>query len=499
MEIMTKEKLNEYEKLFEERKQAILNAKDEYEITGTTYYVSIDGDDDNDGLTPETAWKTAERVNRMWLKPGDGVLFKRGDLFRGYKFMAQAGVTYGAYGEGEKPKFYGWTENLADASLWEEYDKEKHIWKYKKLTPDTGTIVFNDGEKVSRKLIPSYKNLQFVCREDETKPFVMRDEMTEDLDLFWYFEETLTRKPSKGEDFPVPDLRSEAYGEVYVRCDKGNPGAVFNSIELIPKGTAIQCKVNRDVTIKNLCIKYYCFGITGKDTITNLKITNCEIGWIGGNIMMYLGTDPNYPQGGRGSVTRYGNAIEIYGGCVNFTASDNYIYQVYDAGITHQVNTTTKRVMTGIRYTGNVLEKCVYAIEYFLDQINGESESYMDDIVMSDNFIRLSGYGWGQQRHNYYEPAHIKGWSYVNTASNYAIRNNIFDRASYRMLHLVAKKDEYCPEMDGNTYIQYNGQMIGQWGGNEIKEPEIEIFDEKAEEKINNIFGDKTAKVYVIK
>ena len=72
-----------------------------------------------------------------------------------------------------------------------------------------------------------------------------------------------------------------------------------------------------------------------------------------------------------------------------------------------------------------MLEKCVYAIEYFLDQINGESESYMDDIVMSDNFIRLSGYGWGQQRHNYYEPAHIKGWSYVNTASNYAIRNNI--------------------------------------------------------------------------
>ncbi|MEE0409496.1 MAG: hypothetical protein UD759_01820, partial [Clostridia bacterium] len=114
------------------------------------------------------------------------------------------------------------------------------------------------------------------------------------------------------------------------------------------------------------------------------------------------------------------------------------------------------------------------------------------------NIIRLSGYGWGQQRHNYYEPALIKGWSYINTARNFSIENNIFDRTAYRMLHLVAQKDEYCPVMKGNTYIQDKGNMIGQWGGNEVKEPEIEIFDEKAEEKINNIFGDKTAKVYII-
>ena len=95
---------------------------------------------------------------------------------------------------------------------------------------------------------------------------------------------------------------------------------------------------------------------------------------------------------------------------------------MYDAGITHQVTTSTKRTMTGIRYTGNVIEKCVYGIEYFLDQINGERESYMDDVVMNDNFIRLSGYGWGQQRHNVHTPGLIKGWSYVNTARNYVIK-----------------------------------------------------------------------------
>jgi len=52
--------------------------------------------------------------------------------------------------------------------------------------------------------------------------------------------------------------------------------------------------------------------------------------------------------------------------------------------------------------------------------------------------------------------------------------------------------------MYDNTYIQHLGGMIGQYGANEVKEPEIEIFDENAEDKILNILGDKNAKVYII-
>lgn len=154
--------------------------------------------------------------------------------------------------------------------------------------------------------------------------------------------------------------------------------------------------------------------------------------------------------------------------------------------------------MTGIRYTGNLIEKCVYGIEYFLDQIEGERESYMENVEMSNNFIRLSGYGWGQQRHNFHTPALIKGWSYINTARNYRIHHNIFDRCAYRMLHLVALKDEYCPKMQDNIYIQHYGGMIGQYGGNEEAEPEILIFDEMAEDKITRVLGEEHPKVYHI-
>ena len=43
-------------------RQNILNTKDELVITGVTYYVSPNGNDDNDGKSPETAWQTIDAV-----------------------------------------------------------------------------------------------------------------------------------------------------------------------------------------------------------------------------------------------------------------------------------------------------------------------------------------------------------------------------------------------------------------------------------------------------
>jgi len=198
-------------------------------------------------------------------------------------------------------------------------------------------------------------------------------------------------------------------------------------------------------------------------------------------------------------VTRYGNAVEIYGECEDYLVSGCYIYQIYDAGITHQVTTDGKKFcLSNIRYLDNLVENCVYAIEYFLDMNMGDTESVMRDILMKGNILRLSGYGWGQQRHNTDTPALIKGWSYVNAAEDYRIEDNIFDRCAYRMLHLVARKQASCPSMNGNTYIQHKGGMLGQYGGNEQREPDIMLFDENVEFAVKNVLGDKEAKIYTI-
>ncbi len=98
--------VQEIEKKSSQLKYRILNAKDEIQISGSVYFVSNRGSDDSDGKTPETAWQTLKKVSEADLKEGDAVKFRRGDIFRGF-VVTKKGVTYCAYGEGEKPKFYG--------------------------------------------------------------------------------------------------------------------------------------------------------------------------------------------------------------------------------------------------------------------------------------------------------------------------------------------------------------------------------------------------------
>lgn len=91
------------------------------QATGVVYYVSNDGNDENDGLTPETAWQTLDHVSNQTFQPGDSILFKRGDTWRESLVVTSLGtpeawITYGAYGTGHKPRILGseqaidWTE-----------------------------------------------------------------------------------------------------------------------------------------------------------------------------------------------------------------------------------------------------------------------------------------------------------------------------------------------------------------------------------------------------
>jgi parallel beta-helix repeat protein len=103
---------------------------------GATYYISsTSGNDDNDGRTPESAWR---HLSKIFLKstssspfqPGDKVLLKRGDQWDGQIRMQAHGadhhpITIGAFGQGLKPLLYGddqhasWTPVPSHAGIYE--------------------------------------------------------------------------------------------------------------------------------------------------------------------------------------------------------------------------------------------------------------------------------------------------------------------------------------------------------------------------------------------
>ena len=68
MKPVTEAFLKELDEKAELLKTKILNAEDRMEITGVAYYVANDGDDSQDGKTPQTAWKTLAKVGAAFSK-----------------------------------------------------------------------------------------------------------------------------------------------------------------------------------------------------------------------------------------------------------------------------------------------------------------------------------------------------------------------------------------------------------------------------------------------
>lgn len=437
-------------------KDAIMNSENlEIPENAVVYYVSPNGDDSNDGRSPETPWKTLGKVNALDYPGKAYILFERGGLWRG-QISAKARKIYSAYGEGAKPMLYGGHEDGAIPEKWTLLEGTDNIWVYKDEMIDSGTLVFNGGEEIAYKEIPSYVDGRFVKRSDHTQEFDIIEALDVDLDFFHKADSVLTNNayPTSG----------TAKGELYLRCDRGNPGEVFESIEFVPRRNGFAL-AGDDVTIDNFTIKYIGAHGIGGGSRNGLTVTNCEIGWIGGGIQSYAANgDTNQ------TATRYGNGIEIYVSCKDFTVDHCYVYQVYDAGVTHQFKGDAGKIVKqeNVVYSNNLIENCVYSIEYFLDA-SEEPEQSMYNIKIFDNIMRYCGFGWGNQRPNKGSQAHIKGWDHDNPAVGFDIYNNIFDRSTNWMIHCGYDLIESEPKIYGNTFIQYKDGMFGRYMLNPTK------------------------------
>ncbi len=221
-----------------------------------------------------------------------------------------------------------------------------------------------------------------------------------------------------------------------------------------------------DIHIDNLCIKYVGAHGIGGGTRKGLHVTNCELGWIGGSIQA------ERIFGRRGAV-RYGNAVELYGGCDDFVVDNCYVYQVYDAGLTQQINVEKPddlKDQKRIRYTRNVIENCNYSIEYFLS-IKGEARqgnpSRMEDFLIEKNIMWDAGVGFCQQRPDNSQAAHIKSWrNFSNRATGYVVRKNLFARAREMEIEISAgllnpDGSDSMPKFEGNAFFGVKGQRFG--------------------------------------
>ncbi len=389
----------------ESLRQAVLNAEDALDIAGTTYYISPNGDDANNGTSPETAWKTLEAINAYSdrLQAGDGVLFERGYVYRRETpLVAKSGVSYGAYGKGPKPALYGSAANYA-LGRWDPCEQE-NVWKLDLHTREGGIVVFNHGEAAGT---PKYFGV---------------DELVKNGDFYHDFEN----------------------GIFYMYLDRGNPAAVYDDIEIGTRGDIISVPRDTvDVTVDNLALKYAgLFAIIAQENTRNVRITNCEIGWVGGCRFM------------KGKVG-LGNAISYWKDTYGTLVENCWIYQCYDAGITPQ-GVTEPHTYKDLVFRKNLIEYCNYSIEVF----DRSSESVWDGLVIEDNVLRFAGYGFmpaNARPDSRVGVAHFLGWSWNYDklpGKGVTIRNNIFDCSARNIVFWAGKTYESGLTVSGNSFYQ---------------------------------------------
>lgn len=421
-------------------RESILNDTSTPEIKGTIYYVSNSGDDANDGLTPETAWATPEKVSTAKLNPGDGVLFERGSVFRGPDRIdregafleCQPGVTYGAYGTGPKPILMGSPESGADPAKWSLYGETTDggkVWVFYRDMRDCGTIVLNDGDIWTRKVRPGWDGEKFF--DEDGSEFDVLAGLDQDL-TFFSPADSLLRQPPVGQNVLVSGdpvgitLFAEEYrntvGKLYLRCDQGNPGEVFDSIEFGVNPTGAGSPLVRlagGVTFSNIKVTTTSdcgfFGGVGEET---RLVQNCEICFCGGGILAY-DLDGTSGVAGDGIGTQQ----------ESHTISRCYIHDNNDNGITVEWgDAETAVTIHDITITDNLFERNGFGIQIICYvQGDGDYEVVFRDFDIEGNYILDIAGGWSGESHGFGGSCLTYGGGGVSAlhGENMVIRNNV--------------------------------------------------------------------------
>lgn len=466
----------------------ILNSKTEIQksdsfipgetYTGTAYYISNNGSDSNDGLSPDRAFATLAPLEHVNLAYGDAVFFERGSVWRAIELPAAlghlSGITYSAYGEGEKPGLYGSEENGSGSEKWTLYhsdDSGKKVWLYYRDMTEIGAIALN-GEIPVHRDIAYWDNGQYFVMDKEQNYWLTKTAYSVQLhlpdmycfpaliypeieDSTWDNEISVTRDWVNG-------TSQRPVGKLYFRCDEGNPGQLYESIEFLQPYSFEAYMSGKDTVLDNLCISYS--ALTTGTGDTGWVLQNCELGWSGGAICNYKSILANSTQSNEyyddvlalnyGSFGRRGGTLSLNNPAS--TARNNYVHHSFQEGISVEIyegDAGAADMLIG----GNLIEKCNQSIivcnwDTEINPGHGFRNLVVEDnIVLNSAVDSLYNAEW-EYKHSGAGAITIQGGPNYHDGTVY-IRNNIFAISKGPLVKLP-QLNEYMKVFSGNTYIQ---------------------------------------------
>ncbi|MGD0542191.1 MAG: hypothetical protein ABSB33_11790, partial [Tepidisphaeraceae bacterium] len=138
-------------------------------VSGQTYYVSPTGSDINSGTSPGSPWQSLSKVDSTTFAPGSQILFQSGGNWYGQQLSASSSgtptdpITYGCYGSGPNPTFWG--SVVVPASSFEPVAGEPDTYFYPTTTTVNAFLVnhqFTDNASLVSSQTTDAGNISYV-------------------------------------------------------------------------------------------------------------------------------------------------------------------------------------------------------------------------------------------------------------------------------------------------------------------------------------------------
>lgn len=372
------------------------------------YYLSADGHDGNDGLTPETAWQTISHANQA-MHPGDTLLFRRGDTFFG-AVRPPRNASYGAYGEGGKPVISQYKTVLP--GKWENCGE--NLWR----------IDLSDTCNFTGNIHDMDANAGFLLIDGQVH--AVKRFAREDLAAQWEFY-------SGDTDMILWSETDPSAHEISIACN-------------------IRCVTFADgLRVENLIFDGTGgHGISG--TVRGAYVGNCEFRNIGGSRLV------GYPN----PTTRYGNGVECWSNSANVIVENCVFTGIYDVAITMQGN----GVRTGwenIILRNNIMYNCQQAFEIWSSFDENYPGTGFKNCRFENNLCLDSGYCWGYDvRPNKGVSCDLLLYHLECPACDVTVTGNVFSGARLCAVY----KSGGCTQIPegyritGNTFILSEGEIL---------------------------------------
>ena len=468
--------------------------------TGKAYYVSNSGNDANDGLSPETAWATLDRVNSSMtqdedpIAEGDAIFFERGGFWRGHIMIWwTGGVTVSAYGEGEKPIITSSPESGAHEEKWQlvhEGENGEKIWKFYRDMTDTGMIVLND-ETSAQRVTPRWTGSEWI--DWDGTPFDVKTDLAKNLD---YFVDIGGLMPGTTEFYDYQGRPYPSYGALHLRCDEGNPGAVFESVEFAsievhPNDlTYINCVFSLEpgFTLDNICVKYYPMG--GSVNPNNGVVQNCEFAWGGGCVQF---VQNGYITGRMGDAL-FGSWQE------NCTVRSNYFHDLFSQAMIIEGNIDHGNgvPIRNVTFADNLVINSA-GLNYQQERGGFENLQITGNIFLTNERHWAMAYSWGGGW------ASTEYWKFIRFQNGGSSMDTWFKNSSVSgnrfyyplQFFLVGGIDQsMLPKFANNTYyLAKNSMGFASWVVNPNGGGFEPVFIENAETFLHEYLKDDTSTI----